>query len=179
MSFLNQQTTLTKVFLIVAISFLVYGYSARIFHIYFFWESVFIGWMIGFVAAIAVLAGWAKRRKLLHKKRILQKVGIGLLCFILLAQTIFLVLLPRTDAYAAAKKYFRRDENIKNELGEIRGFSIVPAGSIQVSSSRDSTVGEADLIIIVKGERKFRRYEVDLVKEAATDWRVYEVHELR
>jgi len=175
MSFLSQQTTLTKVFLIIAVSFIAYGYLARIFHIYFFWESVFIGWMIGFVAVIAVLAEWAKRRKLLSKNRILQKVGIGLLCFILLAQIIFLVLLPRTSAYAAAKEYFRNDEHVKNELGDIRGFSLVPAGSIQVSSSRDGTVGEADLIIIVKGEKKFRRYEVGLVKEAATDWRVYDL----
>jgi hypothetical protein len=122
-----------------------------------------------------LLTDLIKFKKQLNKKRIWEKIGIGLIAFILLIQIILLIVLPGTDAYAAAKEFLRRDERIKAELGPIQHFTIIPLGAISVSSGAQGSTGSATLVIIAKGEKKFKEYTVDLVKEIGSDWTIYEI----
>jgi hypothetical protein len=176
MPLLSRHNLFTKTLIITGLILIVYGYLAKIFDVYFFWESAFIGWMTGLVGLIGLLLTWIEQRRLLNKKSIIQKIGIGIISFIMLIQFILLIVLSRSDAYEAAKKYIRNNENIRKELGDIKGYAIIPFGSISVSSGNGGTVGVANLKIIVKGEKKFRQYEVGLVKEANSDWKLFDFH---
>ena len=176
MSFFSLQNTFTKILLITGLTFIIYSYLARIIPIYFFWESGYTGWMIALVGVIGLFLTWIKRLRVQKKKTVLPKILIGIISFLLLLQAILLIVLPRTDAYKAAKAFIRGNENIRKELGSIKGWAVIPIGSISVSTVNQKTTGQANLVMIVKGENRFRRYVVNLVKDVDSDWKVYEFH---
>jgi len=169
MSFFLSQNAFTRVAIITAVLLIIYGYAARLLNIYFFWESAFIGWMVAFVAMIGILGGLIKLRKPFKNTTLPQKIVIGLLCLVLLVQAIFLIVVPRTDAYKAVKAFFQNDINFRNEFGEVKDCSIIPVGSMAVSQVGNTTVGEGLLVVIVKGTKKFHRYQVHVVKTADLD----------
>jgi hypothetical protein len=142
MSFLFRQNAFTRVVIVTALLFIIYGYAARIFHVYFFWESAFIGWMLAFVAMIGICVGLIKERIPFKNTTIPQKIIIGLLCFILLVQIILLIVLPRTDAYKAAKEFFQNDADVRNEVGEVRDCSIIPLEAWKYLISVASLLGK-------------------------------------
>jgi hypothetical protein len=177
MSFLSRQNPFTKISIAAALLLLAYGYCAKIFHIYFFWESQFIGWMVAFVAAIAVLADTIRQRKRLKKSLTVPYIFIVVLAFILAIECLLLIVLPRTDAFVAADQYFKTDSTVSRELGRVRASVVLPVGTINVSSSNDITTGDASLQVIVKGDKKFREYDVHVIKTAESDrWVVVNAH---
>jgi hypothetical protein len=95
-----------------------------------------------------------KAKKVRKEKTILEKIGIGFLIFILFVEGIFLAVVPNTVAYEAAKQYLRMDTELKNEMNEIEGFSLIPLGEIQISSEGDNQSGNANLNLIVRGNLK-------------------------
>jgi hypothetical protein len=175
MSLLQKLSTSTKFLLGIGFILVAYGYLSRAVNLYFFWESRFIGWMVILIGLISLLVNLIRHKRRLNKKAIPEKIGIGLIALFLLIQTIVLIVLPNTDAYAAAKKFIQSNERIKTQLGNIRSFSVVPVGTISVSSGQEGSIGNATLIIIVKGEKKFSEYKVDLIKEINSEWTVYNI----
>ena len=88
-----------------------------------------------------------------------------------------------TDGDGSNEKILRRNANgekiglglslLTIVLGDIRGFGFTYTGSIEVASSEErGETGEADLNMIVKGSKKFKEFEVSLVKEKGSDWKV-------
>ncbi len=107
------------------------------------------------------------------KKTLLEKIGIGIIIFILLIQTILVAVIPFTDAYSVAKTYLINDANLKTEIGNTTGFGLIPTGSIQKTTDSRGEYGSATINLTVKGEKAFKDITIYVVKNAdSPDWKV-------
>lgn len=169
----KQLNNFTKSVLIAGLTFIVYGYLCRLIGIYFFWESKSIGWALLFIGLIGYLSNRVKIKTNNKAKTNLEKIGIGIIIFILLVQTILILVIPNTDAYSSAKAYIRNDEKLKTELGNINGFGLIATGGIQTTTDSYGEYGNATINLTVKGNKKFKDITVYIVKYAdSAEWKV-------
>jgi hypothetical protein len=157
---------------IVTIFTLLYGYLCRLFNLYFFWESKAIGWTLLFITLIFLLRQRINWKKTMDRKTVSEKIGIGVLVFILLIQAIVFFVMPKTNAYMSAKNFIKTDKTIFDEVGEVTGLTLLPTGGMSVSSSAKGEQGQAEFNFIVKGTKKFKDYNVQVAKDFDTEWRV-------
>lgn len=162
----------SKFLLVVGVLFIIYGYFGRAANIFFFWESRYIGFAILFIGLIAYLVSRIKVNRTQSKKSLFEKIGIGILIFILLVQAVFFVIAPSTSAYEAAVKYLKEDSNLQKAVGVVDEVSLVPKGSMQMSSSNNSQSGSATFHFIVKGSKKYMDVAIALEKSPASEWTV-------
>jgi hypothetical protein len=141
----------TKIVLIAAAFLICYGYLCRSLHLYFFWESLPIGWELLLVGGILVLLQVIKIRKQEGSKAIPLKIGLGLLCFVGLVQLIISGAILTSDSLVAAKQHLRTDKSMNLKVGSPQSFVLVPAGGISQSTSSEGTEGSAEIHLIVKG----------------------------
>ncbi|HEX3935193.1 MAG TPA: hypothetical protein VHW43_10980 [Puia sp.] len=154
---------------------ILYSFIVRIAGIYFFWESSFLGWTVLFIGLLLWLFRSMKIKKAAGKKRIGEKLGIAFLILALIVQLVVIIVFPRTDAYAAAVAYVKSNDSLKKDLGAIKGFGFTESGSIAVSSTDTSEAGNAELHLIVKGEKKYKDLTIDMVKDWNTPWEVQDI----
>ena len=162
----------SKISLIIGIILIAYGYLCRLTGIYFFWESLSWGWLILFAGLLFLLIDILKLRSSAAKSTIIPKICIGIVSLILIVKIIFLFVIPKTDAFGAARNYVLNEQGIHNEVGSITGISIHQIGSISSSTDANGEIGEAELTITVKGKSRFKDYTVSLIKEQKTPWQV-------
>ncbi|HMG84042.1 MAG TPA: hypothetical protein VK559_13465 [Ferruginibacter sp.] len=160
-------STTTKRIFIAGFIFLAYGYLCRLIHIYFFWETKTIGWELLLIAGMSYLSNKINSKKQTKKDSLPEKVGIGFIIFLLLVQIIFLIYIPRTVAYDAAKKYIIANKD-KYDLGDIQGFSLVPIGGMAMAGE----AGDADITLIAKGSDRYKEFNLHLSKNITTDWQI-------
>lgn len=173
METIKQLNKFTKTVLIAGLTFILYGYLCRLIGLYFFWESKSIGWTLLFIGVIGFLSHRIKIKSTEKKKTILEKIGIGLIVFILLVQTILVAVIPFTDAYSAAKSYLINDTNLKTEIGNITGFGLIPTGGIQKTTDSTGEYGSATINLTIKGDKGFKDIAIYVVKNAdSSDWKV-------
>lgn len=166
----------TKTTLIIGFTLALYGYLARLLGLYFLWESKSIGWTILFIGIIGFLSNRIKFKKSEKKKVVLEKIGIGLIVFILFVQTLLMLIIPFTDAYSVAKSYVKNDSIIKSQLGDIIGFGLIPTGSIQKTTDSSGEYGNATINLTIKGDKKYMDATIYVVKYAdTTAWKVEEI----
>jgi hypothetical protein len=162
----------TKVSLIAAILVTFYGYLCRIIGIYFFWESISVGWTLILISLILLLYDRIRIKKLQNKKKLIEKIGIGIILFVLIIRFVFLIVIPKTDAFNAAKQFISASEQIAREIGSIKGFGVIPSGNISVSTSEEGEIGNAEINLTVKGARKYKDFTVYLEKNPLSEWQV-------
>ena len=162
----------TKITLLTGAALILYGYLCRAVALYFFWESKYYGWSVIFIGIIGFLFTRIKSKRLQTRKTILEKIGVGILIFILLIQAVLLIVIPSTDAYKVSKDFLSANESLKSETGNIKSFNILPIGSIQKNSTNDKVSGNASIHLIVKGEKKFKDVIVHVEKAPDTEWTV-------
>lgn len=168
----------TKTTLITGLTLVIYGYLARLVGLYFLWESKSIGWTILFIGVVGFLSNRIKLKKSEKKKVVLEKIGIGLIVFILFVQTLLMVIIPFTDAYSVAKSYVKNDSIIKSQLGDIIGFGLIPTGSIQKTTDSSGDYGNATINLTIKGYKKYMDATIFVVKYAdMTAWNVEEIQQ--
>jgi hypothetical protein len=163
---------LNKTILITGIILLIYGYLCRMLNIDFFWDSKTIG---GIVLVIALLFYWIdlrKTRSRLGKKLVWVTIGVCFLVFGLLILPVAVFMLKTSDAYVAATEYLRSDPKIKDEFGGVKGFGLIPAGSVQTTTINGAESGSAIFELIVKGDKKYKDVVVQLEKNPDTFWTV-------
>jgi hypothetical protein len=129
------------------------------------------------IGLISFLSDWINFRDDLDKKSIGQKIGIGFIVFALVIQIIMAIAIPNSDAFQAAKTYLKNDSTLKEEVGEITGFGLIPIGGLGKTTRGTGEVsGDADLNLILKGDKKFKDVEVVVIKtEDSPDWKVVKV----
>jgi len=147
----------TETFFAFGLIFMLYGYLGRLAGINFFWESKSIGWAIIFIGLIGFLSDRIKTKKEKEKKPVLEKIGIGIIVFILLIQTVLISTTPFTDAYSIAKEYIKNSEQLTAEIGIVEGFGLMPIGGIQRAKDSQGTYGSATINLTVKGEKEIQR----------------------
>lgn len=173
---MNNLSKFTKTFLAIGLIFLIYGYLSRLVGLYFFWESKSIGWAIIFIGLIGLLLDRIKIKKEKEKKSIIEKIGIGVIAFILLIQTILIAVIPFTGAYSVAKEYIKNNEQLTEEIGTVEGFGLMPTGGIQKTTDSQGTYGSATISLTVKGEQKYKDVTVYVVKYAdQPEWTVEQI----
>jgi hypothetical protein len=163
---------LTKTIFIIGLTLLIYGYLCRILKIDFFWDSKVIGWIIFF---IALLSYWVdlRRTRIQHGKRIiLVTIGICILVFGLVLLPVVVFMLKTSDAYDAAIEYLKTDSNIKDEVGNVKGFGLIPTGSVQTTTINEVESGNAVFEIVVRGDKKYKDVTIELQKIPDSLWTV-------
>jgi len=173
MTILKQLDNRTKTALIAALVLIIYGYLSRLTGLYFFWESESIGWVLLLAGAIGFLLTRIKTKAAVKKNTLPEKIGIGIIAFILFVNIGLMVIMPFTDACAAAKKYLTNNKELKSEVGNIKSFSLMLTGGIQKTTDSSGEYGNAAVNLIVKGDKKFKEVTLYVVKTAdSPEWKV-------
>jgi hypothetical protein len=173
---IGQLSRFTRLTLVISLTLLAYGYSCRIAQINFFWESKALGWAILLIALIGLLSDRITIISEREKNTILEKIGIGFLAFVVIVQTILITVIPFSNAYEAAKTYIINNEDLRNELGEIRGFGLMTTGAIQKTTDSSGEYGNAEIKLTIKGEKKFKDVVVFVLKNVdSKDWEVVRI----
>jgi hypothetical protein len=152
----------TKTVLIIGLTLVLYGYLCRLIDFSFFWESKTIGWTIVFVGLILSFKDLHRKPTVPKRNKIIQKISIGLIAFILIVQTIFICVIPFTDAYAVAKDHLTSDADLNNDIGTIKGFGLIPVEQIQKTMGAAGEYGNATINLIVKGDKKNKDVTISL-----------------
>ena len=71
-----------------------------------------------------------------------------------------------------AKDYLNENSEIKNEIGNINDFSIIPLGKISVNKKNGDESGKATLKLILKGEKAYKKVTLYLQKTADSNWKI-------
>jgi len=153
----------------------IYGFLCRGLNIDFFWESGTFGWVFIMAGLILLLNGRVKVKRNTNRKSALEKVGIGVLIFVLALLGIVNIAIGNSNALAAAKTYVLNSDSLKREIGDIRGFGFTYSGGIEVSTDAAGETGTANISLIVKGSKKFRELNVYVLKENNRGWEVQSV----
>lgn len=77
----------------------------------------------------------------------------------------FLAAFKGSDAYRLATQYASEHDLIKEEIGEVTGFSFFPQGNISTSSSG----GQATFLLNLVGDRGEGKLFIELVSVAGGD----------
>src|SRR5690606_20330841 len=149
----------------LGLTLIVIGYLVRWMGIYFFWESRYIGFMVLLIGMVIFLSEQVRLNRQQGRKTIWVKIGMGIILFILLIQTILLFVIPRTDAYAVATRNIKANHEVQTRIGNVKSISVVPKGMITMSTVNNYSSGEASFFLIVKAEKKFVDVSMDLLKE--------------
>lgn len=166
----------TKTIFVIAAILLVYGYLCRLLNIYFFWDSKSLGWILMAIGFLFYLIDSNRHRRIKGKKTFWIKLGIGLIVFTLgLASVIIFEFKYNSEPYQVTLDYLKADSTLKNEIGEIIGFSLIPTGSQSTTTYNGEQSGNATFFLTVKGAIKYKDVEVWLEKTPETVWTVYSV----
>lgn len=173
---LRQINRSTKTVLVIGLTLLLYGYLCRLIDVSFFWESKTIGWTIVFIGLILSFLDFHRKPSATKRNKIILKISIGLIAFILILQTILICVIPFTDAYAVAKNYLTNDADLNKEIGTIKGFGLIPVGQIQKTMGAAGEYGNATFNLIVKGDKKNKDVTISLA--LYSDQKAWEVTDL-
>ena len=168
----NKLNNFNKKITLLTIVLLIYGYLCRTLNLYFFWESKTLGWALLFVTIISILSQRIQKNKLQNKKTLSEEIFIGLIVFILLIQAIFFYIIHQTSAYKLAKEYLYTNKTIISKVGQVKGIFLKPVGRMSISSSSEGETGQAELIFVVKGTKKYIDISLELEKDINTNWAI-------
>ncbi|MDJ1500045.1 hypothetical protein [Xanthocytophaga agilis] len=169
--------TFTKILFGLALVLILYGCLCRLLSVYFFWESVYLGWFFLVFGLIGFLIYKIKENQ--HEQKFTNvkaaRVAIGFLVFVLLVQALLFINLLFSDAYKVTKSYLINNTALKEEIGVIQGFVIAPVGGIQKARDSSGEYGSATISLIVKGERKIIELMIVVEKEPQGEWEVVDI----
>lgn len=175
---LEKFQSLTKIsqrLIILTSALLLYGYFCRLLGLYFFWESKYIGWTLVAVTIIFLLRERINLKKTHGRKTTSEKVGIGLMIFVLVIQFVLLVVTPQLGAYKIARQYLQTDKTVASEVEEVTSIMLIPMGGFSSQTSSAGTTGQAELNFIVKGKEKYKDYNIQFVKQENSDWAIVNI----
>jgi hypothetical protein len=165
----------TKIVLMVGLCLTLFGFVVKKAGVYFFWESSWIGNTILLIGLGSLLIDWKNFRKSKSQKTVWNKIGIGIVIFILTVKTIIAIILPRTEAYEIAKTHVVNNAEIIDEIGQVQNISFIPTGGIQVTTDSNGKYGSATVCFILKGTKKHRTVTILVNKYPDTDWLVEQI----
>ncbi len=166
---------LSKTILITGVILLTYGYLCRILKIYFFWDSKTIGWTVLFIALLSYWIDLRRTRKQRGKKIIWVTLGIFFLLFGLVLLPVVVFILKTSEPYGAATNYLKSDPGIIDEIGNVRGFGLIPTGSVQTTTVNGVESGYAIFELIVRGDKKIMDVTIELEKDPDKFWTVTDI----
>ena len=99
-------------------------------------------------------------------------LAIGLLIVVFVGGIVGFALysVGNSDAAVTAKDFLRKNERLKDDIGEIKDFGSIVTGSVSINNGN----GAASLNLKVIGERKTVNASVELMYRNGREWRVTE-----
>lgn len=161
-----------------AITLYVCGHILKSSQIYFFWESIDVGYILFLLSLILIVRFDIKERKLNKVKSTVSKIIFGVLMLLLLTDIAVAIIIPNTDAYEVATKHFVEDKEITSHIGVVSGFYSTSESGIQVNSSESGTSGSASINLIMKGDKKYVEYYVYLEKNVGSEWQIIHIEHI-
>ena len=166
----------TKIIFAIGLVLLIYGYLSREFKLYFFWDSKAFGWAVLFIGLLFYLIDLNRSRKSQGKKTIWVKIGIALIIFGFIVSTYVIFNLHKSEPYKIATDYLKTNSQLKEEVGNINGFGLIPTGSVQIINVNGAESGRATFVLTVFGDKKYKDIDINLRKTSETDWTVTSVY---
>lgn len=170
-----------KLVFVFGLLFIIYGYLCRLIGIYFFWESKSIGWFLLFLGLLGLIRKRIRRKQKEHEnyRAHAEKLGVAVILFSLLLKVSVFFLVSSSTVFTDAKKFLLRDSVTNDELGPIKSFSIVPWGGMGRPTDSAGTHATATIILIVKGEKRYKQLTVSLRKSPQEkEWKVLSIQGL-
>jgi len=162
----------TKLLLTIGLVLLVYGYLCRALSLNFFWDSKTIGGVLLFIALLLYWIDLRKKRKQQSKKTGWVTFGICALGLGFVIFPVIVIVFNSSDAYRAAKSYLKSNPRIKEEVGDVESFGLIPSGSMQTVNSNGVETGDAIFEMTINGSKKNRDLVIKLRKEPESPWTV-------
>jgi len=157
-------STSTSVIFIIGILLLIYGYSCRLFNIYFFWDSKHFGWIMIATGLMGFLIDLKKILSAQGKNVFIVRVFIGIIIIAFGIAGGATILLKSSDAYQQAIENIRINEQVKSEIGTVKGFGLFPSGLEFLNFAFGINPGPATFIITVRGSKAITDMEITLYK---------------
>jgi hypothetical protein len=174
MNIINSLNIYTKIFLGLGIFLSLYWILSQVIPIYFFWESLSFGINFLLLGVIGIFIYrinlWKGKDKY---KTLLPKFGIGAICFVFFIQILLMLITYNSETYTISKNYISTNKKIIEELGEISSFSILPIGGASIQKNKYGTTGNANIKLIVKGNKAYKYISILLYKEYNSNWKIY------
>ena len=173
LSFLSK---FTKALLGLTALIVLYSFLCRVMSIFFFWESSIAAQWLIYLSLFFLLRDWKKREKKNDKSALLPKILTGVLVFVIFITSTFAIALPFTQAYDIAIADLKNDMAVEYEVGKVQSIVYRCRGAIQISSDFKGTSGTAEVMVIVKGDKAFKDYDLSMVLSPQTGaWTVVHV----
>lgn len=169
---LSGLTTQMKYSFSLALGFIAFGYLQRIGHIYLFWESTTLGFLIFMITLLFALQIQIKTDNQEGRKSSNFKAAFWAVIAVIGIQTVIIVTLFFTKAYRETKIKLQENTTLQAELGNIQSFTLLPNGSFQFEQYGDKTAGHAVMHIIIKGEHKYAMVYVVVGKSLESEWEI-------
>lgn len=164
-------STATKVVFLFGIFFLIYGYVCRFFDFYVFWDSKYFGWL-GVISGLLLFLIDVRQARIKQKQNIFfVRVFVAIIIIFLALEGSAIVWLKTSTAYGEATGMIRSNQEIKDEVGDIRGFGIIPGISIIdiINAPSSETLS---FVITIRGERAYKEMKVVINAISPVEWRV-------
>jgi len=164
-----------KILFLLSLSLILYGYVAREFNIYYFWESKTIGFGLLLIAIAKFIMDdiSARRENKMHK--ISFYLILGILCLSIFIKVLFAFIIPNSEAFDSATKLLKTDLNLISQIGEINSISYFATGNLETRTDEYGKTGRADLTLIIKGEKKYVEKNVVMNKTPEENWKIIEM----
>jgi hypothetical protein len=172
MKLLKNFNLITKLTFIIAITLFVYGIICRIIPIYFFWESLYFSGIIFLIGLILFLNSEIKKKKSDIKSSDFLKFGKVLIYLFIILIAIITTFFNSSDPIKIAKDYIKNNSKLNNEIGKIESVFALPIGTLNTKTNKNGKSGNATLILLVKGKKKFKEMKVSIQKDIDSDWRI-------
>ena len=161
----------TKVVFIIGILLLIYGYACRLFNIYFFWDSKYLGWL-GVISGVLLLLIDIRQARVKQKQNIFfVRMFVAVIVIFIALEGSAIFWIKTSEAYDSVIYSIGTDQELKQEIGSIRGYGMIPGIDI-INILKAPTSNALTFKITVRGERAYKELEFTLGRTIPTDWRV-------
>jgi len=163
------RSTITIFF--IGILLLIYGYLCRFLSIYFFWDSKHFGWIMIFTGIMGFFIDQKKARTAKKENVFFARCGIAIIILLFAAVGSAVLSLKTSATYANAVELIKIDGEIKNEVGDVKGFGWFLTGPEIMKTLYNST-GSSSFIVTVRGNKGHKDVKVSLHNGAPASWAV-------
>ncbi len=152
----------TMFIFLIGIPLLIYGYLCRLLSIYFFWDSKHFGWILVAAGLMGFLIDLRQSRVAQKKNIFWVRVGVAIIVIAFGIAGSGVLMLKTSGFYQTSLESIKTNGDIKNEIGEIRGFGVIPSDINFLDILRWTPVGNASFVVTVRGKSVYRDVRVSL-----------------
>jgi len=164
-------STTTKVVFLFGIFFLAYGYVVRFLDFYVFWDAKYFGWL-GVISGLLLFLIDVRMARVRQKQNIFfVRVFVAVIVIFLALEISAITWIRTSKVYDEMKELIGRDDVLRNEIGDIRGYGEVPG--VNIIDIINAPASEAlTFVVTVRGERAYKDIEITIGKSTPIEWLV-------